>query len=92
MSGVRVRATVESMSYSACGLELGDWFEIDETGLSLPPGKGFCYFAIAAVVPFVSGRLGEPDAREWLAASPRIACPDPPENLVMRLDLVQEPG
>ena len=23
----RVRATVVSMNYSACGLEIGDWFE-----------------------------------------------------------------
>lgn len=90
MSGLRVRATVESFAYSACGLEIGDWFEVDRRGLTLPPGKSFCYFAIGAVVPLVTGRLDRPDAREWLASQPRVACPDPPENLVMRLELVEE--
>lgn len=78
------------MTYSACGLEIGDWFELDGRGLKLPPEKGFCYFAIASVVPFVTGRLDQPDAREWLATEPRVACPDPPENLVMRLELVED--
>ena len=88
-SGIRVRATVESMNYSACGLAVGDWFEVGPEGLSLPPGKSFCYFAIGAVVPLVTGRIDRPDAREWLGSRPLVACPDPPENVLMRLELVE---
>ena len=88
MTGIRVRATVESMNYSACGLEVGDWFEVGSDGLVLPPGKSFCYFAIGAVLPLVTGRLDRPDPHEWLASRPLVACPDPPENLLMRLELV----
>ena len=90
MTALRVRATVESFAYSACGLEVGDWFEIGPRGVELPPGKHFCWFAINAVLPLVTGRIDRPDAREWLASRPRVACPDPPENLVLRLDLVGE--
>jgi len=68
-----MRCTVTSMNYSACGLEIGDYFEVGPEGVSLPPGKHFCFYAIAAVAPM----LGE---REL------VACPDPPENLIMRVE------
>jgi uncharacterized repeat protein (TIGR04076 family) len=83
-----VRCTVEAMNYSACGLAVGDWFEAGPDGLRLPEGKGFCYFAIVAVAPLLNGRLDTPDVDGWLATKPLVACPDPPENLIMRLEEV----
>lgn len=86
MADRTIRCTVESMNYSACGLEVGDYFDVNEDGLSLPPGKRFCYFAIAAAVPMLTGRIGNHDGMEpWLATEPRVACPDPPENVIMRI-------
>lgn len=84
-TGRTVRCTVESMNYSACGLQRGDWFEVSGAGLSMPPGQHFCFYAIASVAPLLNGRLDAPDVDEWLASGPLVACPDPPENLVMRL-------
>jgi uncharacterized repeat protein (TIGR04076 family) len=84
-AGRTVRCTVEYMNYSACGLKSGDWFEVGPAGVSLPAGKHFCFYAIAAVAPMLNGRLDTPDVDEWLASGPLVACPDPPENLVMRL-------
>ena len=88
MSGRKVRCTVESMNYSACGLEIGDYFEVSRDGLELPEGRGFCFFAIASVAPTLNGQFDTLDVDAWLATRPRVACPDPPENLVMRLELV----
>jgi uncharacterized repeat protein (TIGR04076 family) len=88
MPGRRVRCTVEAMNYSACGLEIGDWFEVGPEGLTLPDGKAFCFFAIASVAPMLNGRLDHPDTDAWLATRPLVACPDPPENLIMRLERV----
>jgi uncharacterized repeat protein (TIGR04076 family) len=79
----RIRCTVESMNYSACGLRIGDWFELGDDGISLPPGGGFCWFAIAAALPALVGRI---DDDAWFACAPRIACPDPPEALHMRIE------
>ncbi len=36
---VTVRCTVEDMNYSACALQVGDWFELSPTGLTVPEGK-----------------------------------------------------
>lgn len=73
-----VRCTVESFNYSACGLEVGDSFDVDERGLSVPEGKRFCYFAIASVVAVLGSGLD-------VTSRPLVACPDPPENLHLRL-------
>lgn len=73
-----VRCTVESFNYSACGLEVGDSFDVDERGLTVPDGKRFCYFAIASVVSVLGSGLD-------VTSRPLVACPDPPENLHLRL-------
>lgn len=91
MSGTVIRCTVESMNYSACGLEVGDSFEIDEDGLVVRAPEGFCYFAIASVLPLVSGRIGG-GGDAWLDQRPVVACPDPPEALHMRLERVERPA
>lgn len=89
---LRVRCTVEAMNYSACGLALGDHFELTPTAVVVPPGRDFCYFAITGVITAVLGRLDaeEPDA--WLRSRPLLACPDPPEGLHLRVEVVPEPA
>lgn len=86
MSAGRVRCTVWSMNYSACGMRPGDWFEVGADGFTMPEGQAFCYFAVAAVLPLVNGRLGDEEGLdEWLASAPLVQCPDPPEALRMTL-------
>jgi len=83
-----VRCTVVGMNYSACGLRVGDYFEVGPDGLVVPEGRPFCWFAIASVIPLVNGRLDDDD---WLDTRPLVACPDPPEALHMRLERVSDP-
>lgn len=90
MSVARVRCTVASMNYSACGMQPGDWFEVGPDGFRMPDGQGFCYFAIAAVLPLVNGRTDSPEFREWLDSAPLVQCPDPPEDLRMTLSSAPE--
>ncbi|GAB6896969.1 TIGR04076 family protein [Kineosporia succinea] len=85
---VTVRCTVEDMNYSACALQVGDWFELSPTGLTVPEGKRFCYFAIASVIPAVLGHLDTATPDAYLTGRPLIACPDPPENLHIRVEPV----
>ena len=86
-----VRCVVESMNYSACGLVPGDAFEVDQNGLRITRGTGFCMFAIASVLPLLQGRIGEAGLEEWLATRPMVTCPDPAESLRMRLEPLETP-
>lgn len=91
MSAERVRCTVESMNYSACGHVPGDSFEVDDEGIRIPDGpggRGFCYFAITAVAQLLGDHRAAGDTDEWLAGRPLVMCPDPPEALRMRLETV----
>ncbi|WP_040586814.1 TIGR04076 family protein [Sciscionella marina] len=81
----RIRCTVEAMNYSACGMSVGDRFDIHGGELSLPQGRGFCFYAIAAVANAMAGRENDMTLQDWASEQPLIACPDPPENLVMRM-------
>lgn len=83
---MKVRCTVEDMNYSACGLEIGDYFDLEPDGLTVPEGERFCYFAIASLVPVLLGRLGADDP--YLRSRPLLACPDPPEALHIRVEVV----
>ncbi len=87
---MKVRCTVEDMNYSACDLQVGDYFELTPTGVTVPEGKRFCYFAIAAVIPAVLGRLDTDTPDSFLQTRPLLACPDPPENLHLRVEPVTE--
>lgn len=77
------------MSYSPCGMQVGDAFEVSAEGLRITDGDGFCYNAIASALSLINGRFGD-DRDTWLASRPLIACPDPPECLHMRLELIEE--
>ena len=83
-----LRITVtEIRGRSVCGLEVGDWFEVrDSSRLVLPPGRHFCIFALAAVLPLVPAKQRELSENDWLAADSLVACPDPDERLVMRIE------
>ena len=89
MSGRHVRCTVESMNYSACGLVPGDHFDVIDGRISIPSGRPFCVYAISGVTPMLKSRVGE-EGDEWLRSGPLVACPDPPEALHMRLELVED--
>ena len=84
-----IRGTVESMNYSACGLRVGDTFEVRDGQLSLPAGQSFCFYALASIVPLLGGHAARDDS--WLAGRPLVACPDPPEALCIRLEQIYPP-
>lgn len=85
-----LRVTVsEIRGRSVCGLAVGDWFELRESNrLVLPEGKHFCIYALAAVLPLLPAKQRELDANDWLASDNLVACPDPDEQLIMRIERV----
>lgn len=72
---------------SVCGLRPGDSFTVTRSSeLRLPEGGHFCLYALAAVLPLLPARQRALDPDDWLARDCEVACPDPEERLVMRIE------
>jgi uncharacterized repeat protein (TIGR04076 family) len=87
-----LRVTVEAIEgRSVCGLQVGDFFEVTESSrLRIPDGKHFCLFALAAVLPLLPAKMRALDAADWLTRDSLVACPDPDERVILRIERTGE--
>jgi uncharacterized repeat protein (TIGR04076 family) len=75
---------------SVCGLAVGDYFEVTQSSrLRIPEGKHFCIFALASVLPLLAAKERKLAAGDWLAEDSLVACPDPDERVVMRIERIR---
>ena len=86
-----LRVTVESIEgRSVCGLVVGDYFEITESSrVRIPEGRHFCMFALAAALPLLAAKQRKLPPGDWLERESLVACPDPDERLVMRIERIR---
>jgi len=76
---------------SVCGLQVGDYFEVTESSrLRIPEGRHFCMFAIAAVLPLLAAKERALPPGDWLEQESLVACPDPEERVIMRIERIGE--
>ena len=87
-----LRVTVERIEgRPVCGLEVGDWFEVTESSrVRIPEGRHFCLFAMQAVLPLLPAKMRRLPGEGWLERDSLVACPDPDERLVMRIERIGE--
>jgi uncharacterized repeat protein (TIGR04076 family) len=87
-----LRVTVVAIEgRSVCGLAVGDWFEVTESSrVRIPPGRHFCLYALAAVLPLLPAKMRALDANDWLSRDSLVACPDPDERVIMRIERTGE--
>ena len=85
-----LRVTVDRIEgRSVCGLEVGDSFEITESSrVQIPEGRHFCMYAMAAVFPLLPAKQRHLPADDWLEGEVEVACPDPEERLIMRIERI----
>jgi uncharacterized repeat protein (TIGR04076 family) len=83
-----LRVTVESIEgRSVCGLAVGDHFDLTHSShLTIPAGRHFCIYALAAVLPLLAAKQRALADDDWLEHDSLVCCPDPDERLVMRID------
>ena len=85
-----LRVTVDRIEgRSVCGLAVGDYFEVTESSrVRIPAGKHFCLYAIGAVLPLLPAKQRKLPDGDWLEQDSLVACPDPDERLIMRIERV----
>lgn len=87
-----LRVTVHAIEgRSVCGLQVGDYFEVTESSkLRIPDGKHFCIYALSAVLPLLPAKQRLLEANDWLEKDVFVACPDPEERLIMRIERIRK--
>lgn len=85
-----LRVTVVAIEgRSVCGLEVGDYFELTESSrVRIPAGKHFCLYALQAVTPLLPAKQRLLEAADWLEQDNLVACPDPDERLIMKIERI----
>jgi uncharacterized repeat protein (TIGR04076 family) len=70
-------------------MQVGDYFEVTNSSeLRIPEGKHFCMYAIASVLPLLPAKQRQLPDDDWLEKDSLVACPDPDERLVMRIERI----
>lgn len=85
-----LRISVEAIEgRSVCGMRVGDFCELTESNrLQIPAGKHFCIYALSAVLPLLAAKQRELSENDWLERDSIVACPDPDERLLMRIERI----
>lgn len=84
-----VRVCVEEGSSARCGLATGDAFEVSGPVLRIPSGRPFCLQAMLAAAPLLTSRMDPHPAEHWMERKPYVCCPDPDDDVLLRLDRVE---
>ncbi len=80
---------VEIKGRSVCGLSVGDYFEVTHSNrLRIPPSKHFCIYALQSVLLLLPPRQRELDPNDWMSQDVLVACPDPDERLIMKIERI----
>jgi uncharacterized repeat protein (TIGR04076 family) len=85
-----LRITVDRIEgRPVCGMKVGDYFEVTNSSeLRIPDGHHFCMYAIASVLPLLPAKQRQLPGDDWLENDSLVACPDPEEKLVMRIERI----
>ena len=87
-----LRVTVTAIEgRSVCSMQVGDYFELTESNkLRIPEGKHFCVYALSSVLPLLAAKQRQLEAGDWLERDSLVACPDPDERLIMKLERISK--
>ena len=87
-----LRVTVEKIEgRSVCSMQVADYFELTESSkLRIPAGKHFCVYALSAVLPLLAAKQRQLAENDWLEKDSLVACPDPEERLIMRIERIEK--
>lgn len=83
-----LRVSVERIEgRSVCGMAVGDYFDVTNSAeVRIPEGHHFCLYALASVLPMIPAKQRRLPPGDWLEQDSLVACPDPEERLVMRIE------
>ena len=73
-------------------MQVGDYFYLDDSKLSVPEGKYVCLYALQSMSPMLpllneKTHLGE---KHWINMVSHATCPDPDGKVLYRMDVIAD--
>lgn len=68
---------IRSRGKMVCNHKIGDYFELSGENLSIPKGKTFSIYALAALLPLLPAKQRTTHKNDWMTTDSEVACPDP---------------
>ncbi len=69
----------------ACNHKIGDYFEVSGENISIPAGKTFTLYALAALLPLLPAKQRVTQKNDWMGIETDIGCPDPNCGALFRI-------
>jgi len=69
-----------------CDHQVGETFELRGGKLHLPPGQGFCLYALQAAIPLLPAKQRPTHPNDWMSTDARVVCPDPACGVVLLIE------
>jgi uncharacterized repeat protein (TIGR04076 family) len=88
----KIKVTVEKIDgYCNLPMQLGDYFFVDGSKLTVPEGKHICIWALQAMMPIfpILNEKDKLDDSHWVTKVKTISCPDPKGLVQFRLEVVE---
>lgn len=86
-----VRVTVVKAENARHGAQVGDCFEISPFKITIPPGKAFPVYLLAAVVPVLLEKMtSAEDPASWINRKPYLLGPDAEEQVIVKMEYIEE--
>lgn len=60
-----------------CSHSVGDYFEVSGENISIPEGKTFSLYALAALLPLLPAKQRDTSPNDWMSTDHEVRCPDP---------------
>jgi uncharacterized repeat protein (TIGR04076 family) len=72
--------------HCTCDMRVGDRVELSGGKLAMAEPRGFCLYALQAVLPLLPAKQRPSHPADWMETDTRVTCPDPACRLIMRIE------
>ncbi|MHA2026476.1 MAG: TIGR04076 family protein [Candidatus Thorarchaeota archaeon] len=88
----KIKVTIEKIDgYCNLPVQVGDYFHVESSKLSIPDGKHICIWALQSmmpVFPILDVKETLP-AEHWVKSVKHFTCPDPDGRVLYRLETAE---
>ncbi len=71
--------------------KVGDYFEVNGSRITLPPGGHVCFYSLSSLIPLLPAKQRKIDEpHDWMVRVNEVECPDPEGRVIWEIVEVAE--